>query len=97
MKVTDVIVRPSKGSSKIKAFAVIVFDDIFEVNSFKVVDGTDGLFVAMPSQRGQDGKFYNTVRIKSDELKSEITEKVLQKFNDAGSNSETQVFEEPES
>ena len=97
MKVTDVVIRPSKGSSKIKAFAVVTFDGDFTVNSFKVVEGENGLFVASPSQRGGDGRFYNTIRLKRDsEIDNEIKEKVLAKYNEAGSNSETQVFEEPQ-
>ncbi|PIU18830.1 MAG: septation protein spoVG [Elusimicrobia bacterium CG08_land_8_20_14_0_20_44_26] len=98
MKVTDVVIRLAKGSSKIKAFAVVTFDEDFTVNSFKVVEGEKGLFVASPSQRGADGKYYNTIRIKRDsEIDGEISEKVLAKYNEAGeAPAEPQVFEEPQ-
>jgi len=83
MKITDVVIRMSKGSSKIRAFAVVTFDDDFTVNAFKVVEGENGLFVGSPSQRGNDGKFYNTIRIKRDsEINSEITAKVLAKYDE---------------
>ncbi|MBA3065448.1 SpoVG family protein [bacterium] len=83
MKVTDVVIRMSKGSSKIKAFAVVAFDNDFTVNAFKVVDGPNGLFVGSPSQKGADGKFYNTIRMKRDSgISSEVTEKVLAKYNE---------------
>ncbi|MEA2081501.1 MAG: septation protein SpoVG family protein [Elusimicrobiota bacterium] len=83
MKVTDVVIRMSKGSSKIRAFAVVTFDDDFTVNAFKVVEGPNGLFVGSPSQRGADGKFYNTIRMKRDvEINGEITEKVLAKYDE---------------
>ncbi|PKM99513.1 MAG: hypothetical protein CVU78_05890 [Elusimicrobia bacterium HGW-Elusimicrobia-2] len=83
MKVTDVVIRMSKGSSKIKAFAVVTFDNDFTVNAFKVVEGPNGLFVGSPSQRGADGKFYNTIKIKRDsDINSEITEKVLAKYDE---------------
>lgn len=96
MKVTEVKIRLSKGSTKVKAFAVVTFDEIFEVHSFKVVDGEKGLFVGMPSQRGQDGKWYNTVWINDENLKNEVTEKVLSKYNENAKAGETQIFEEPE-
>ncbi len=84
MKITDVVIRMAKGSSKIRAFAVVTFDDDFTVNAFKVVEGEQGLFVGSPSQRGNDGKFYNTIRIKRDsEINSEITEQVLAKYDEA--------------
>ncbi|MCD6412821.1 MAG: SpoVG family protein [Elusimicrobia bacterium] len=95
MKVTDVTIRLSKGSSKIKAFATVVFDGILEVDSFKVVDGENGIFVATPSQRGSNGNYYNSVRMKSDELKQEITDRVLEKYNEVRKNDETVVFDEP--
>ena len=96
MKVTDVKIRASKGSSKIKAFAVVTFDEILEVHSFKVVEGEKGLFVGMPSQRGQDGKFYNTIWIKDENFRNEVAEKVLGKYNETAPADETQIFEEPE-
>ncbi|MFH1956952.1 MAG: SpoVG family protein [bacterium] len=96
MKVTDVKIRMSKGSSKIKAFAVVTFDEILEVHSFKVVEGENGLFVGMPSQRGQGDKFYNTVWIKDENFKNEVTEQVLGKYNEMPPAGETQIFEEPE-
>jgi len=100
MKVTDVVIRMSKGSSKIRAFAVVTFDDDFTVNAFKVVDGPNGLFVGSPSQRGADGKFYNTIRMKRDsEINGEITEKVLAKYDEtvraAGSDASAPAEEEP--
>ena len=100
MKVTDVVIRMSKGSSKIRAFAVVTFDDEFTVNAFKVVEGPNGLFVGSPSQRGADGKFYNTIRMKRDsEINSEITEKVLAKYDEtvgaAGHDAGAPVEDEP--
>jgi stage V sporulation protein G len=41
-------------SGKTKAFASVVFDDIVEVKGFKVIEGANGLFVSMPSQKGVD-------------------------------------------
>lgn len=96
MKVTDVKIRLSKSSTKVKAFAVVTFDEFFEVNSFKIVDGEKGLFVGMPSQRGQDGKWRNIVWINDENLKNEVTEEVLRKYNESTKADETQIFEEPE-
>jgi len=84
MKITDVVIRMAKGASKVKAFAVVTFDNDFTVNAFKVVEGPNGLFVGSPSQRSADGKFYNTIKIKRDsDINSELSEKVLAKYNES--------------
>ncbi len=36
---------------RLKAVCIVTFDEAFVVRDVKVVDGTNGLFVAMPSQK----------------------------------------------
>jgi len=46
-----------KKDSSLKAFANVVLDDKLLLKGVKVVEGKDGLFVAMPQQQGKDGKW----------------------------------------
>jgi len=39
------------GNKKLKAFATVTFDDDFVVRDIKVIEGRQGLFVAMPSAK----------------------------------------------
>ena len=50
MEITQVRVhlKDSEGS-KLKAFVTVTFDDMFVVRDLKVIEGKNGLFVAMPS------------------------------------------------
>ena len=56
MEVTEVriFLRDSSADSKLKAYATITFDHAFVVRNVKVIEGTKGLFVAMPSERAKD-------------------------------------------
>ncbi|MBI3615019.1 MAG: septation protein SpoVG family protein [Candidatus Omnitrophica bacterium] len=56
MEITDVRVflRESSADSKLKAYATITFDHAFVVRNVKVIEGTKGLFVAMPSERAKE-------------------------------------------
>ena len=56
MEVTDVriFLRDSSADSKLKAYATVTFDHAFVVRNVKVIEGTKGLFVAMPSERAKD-------------------------------------------
>ena len=50
---------------KVKGFLTIVTSEGFEMKSFKLIEGENGLFIGAPSQKGkdQDGneKWYDTV------------------------------------
>ncbi len=52
MKITEVRIFPKEGEDKkLRAFATITLDDCFVVRDLKIIEGSKGLFVAMPSRR----------------------------------------------
>lgn len=52
MEITEVRVRQVQNSTdRLKAFCTVTFDDQFVVRDIKVVEGTNGLFVSMPSRK----------------------------------------------
>jgi stage V sporulation protein G len=57
MKVTDVRLRRVDTAGRMRAIASITFEEAFVVHDIRVIDGNDGLFVAMPSKRTPDGEF----------------------------------------
>jgi stage V sporulation protein G len=56
MEITEVKVFPVD-EEKLKAYITIVLDNCFVVRDLKIIGGTAGLFVAMPSKRRKDGTF----------------------------------------
>jgi len=56
MEITDVriFLRESAAGVKLKAFATITLDQVFVVRNLKVIEGSKGLFVAMPSERSKE-------------------------------------------
>lgn len=54
MKITDVRVRKVTRSEKIKAAVTVIFDGVFAVHDIKVIEGSKGIFVAMPSRAAYD-------------------------------------------
>jgi len=57
MKITDVRVRKVTEEGKMKAIVSVTFDEEFVVHDIKVIDGQNGLFIAMPSRKMADGEF----------------------------------------
>lgn len=56
MKITEIRVKliEDKSDSRLRAFCSITMDDSFVVRDLKVIEGTRGLFIAMPSRKLSD-------------------------------------------
>ncbi len=69
MEITEVRIFLKEGQDKkLKAYATLTFDKAFVARNVKVIEGTKGLFVAMPSRRLKEScpkcHFKNVVRSK---------------------------------
>ncbi len=67
MEITEVkIFLKESADRKLKAFATVTFDNVFVVRNIKIIEGSKGLFVAMPSRKMKEScpkcAFKNTVR-----------------------------------
>jgi stage V sporulation protein G len=52
MEITEVrVVLKDSPDKKLKAYATVTFDNAFVVRNIKVIEGTTGLFIAMPSRK----------------------------------------------
>lgn len=80
MQVTDVKVFPVN-EERLKAYATITFDDCFVVRDLKIIEGNQGLFVAMPSKRRKDGTFKDTAHPLNAETRDMIENRVLEVFH----------------
>ncbi|MCG8513287.1 MAG: septation regulator SpoVG [Halanaerobiales bacterium] len=81
MNITDVRVFLTSRGGATKAFASVTFDDCFVVKDLRIVDGKNGLFVAMPSRRDQSGEFRDICHPINTETRNCIQDAVLDKYN----------------
>lgn len=69
----------------LKAFADINVNDALLIKGVRVLDGKKGIFVTMPREQStKDKKWYDTVRCLTQEVREEISGKVLQAYERAG-------------
>ena len=61
MTISNVTIHNVFTEGKLKAIASVVIDNFIEVHDIKVVQGTDRLFVGMPSRKTGDGGFADMV------------------------------------
>jgi len=83
MKISDVRVRiVKKDDSKLKAVASVTFDDCFVVHDIKVIEGTEGYFIAMPSRKTNDGEYKDIAHPIKTETREELISVILNAFEE---------------
>ena len=82
------IERMNKGSwGKVRAFFDLTTTEGFTIKGFKIIEGINGLFVSMPSQKGKEDEYFDTVYV-AQELREELNQLALQTYgmNDSSDN-----------
>ena len=84
MNISEVRIRfVKKDDSKLKAVASITIDDCFVVHDIKVIDGNQGLFIAMPSRKTPEGSYKDIVHPLNTETREHIKELILAEYEKA--------------
>ena len=79
MDITEVRIT-LRNEEKLKAFASITFDDCFVVRGLKVINGSQGYFVSMPSRKRKDGSYQDVAHPINNDMRKKIEDKVLDAF-----------------
>ena len=81
MEITQIKVFPVD-EEKLKAFVSIIFDDCFVVSDIKIIQGTSGLFVSMPSKRRKNGTFRDIAHPLNNETRRRFEEQIILRFRE---------------
>jgi len=79
MEITEVKVFPVN-EERLKAYVSITFDNCFVVRDLKIINGTSGLFVAMPSKKRKDGQFKDIAHPLNSETRNKIEEAIFEAY-----------------
>lgn len=84
MNITDVRIRLIKrDDSKFKAVASIIIDDSFVIHDIKIIEGSEGNFIAMPSRKTPDGEYKDIAHPINTETREFIKNKILEAYDTA--------------
>ena len=83
MTITDVRVRKIASEGKMKAIVSVTFDNEFVVHDIKVIEGQNGLFIAMPSRKTPDGEFKDIAHPMNTETRERIQGAILEAYEKA--------------
>ena len=82
MEITEVKIT-LREESKLKAFANVTFDNEFVVRGIKVIEGQNGLFIAMPSRKGKDGQFRDIAHPINNEMRQRLEKRIIDEYHKA--------------
>ena len=82
MTITAKIHRIIPGSGKLRAIAEITFDGVFVIHNVRVVEGSRGLFISMPSYLDRHGRYRDHCFPATAELNAEINNAVVEAYRE---------------
>jgi len=90
MQITDVRLRKvNNQDTRMKALVSITFEDSFVIHDLRVIEGNNGLFVAMPSKRTPDGEFRDIAHPINSEMRQHVQEEIMKVYDETEDVAET--------
>lgn len=80
MNITDVRIRKLNADGKMKAIVSLTFDDEFVVHDIKIIEGQNGLFIAMPSRKMGEGDFRDIAHPLNSETRNRIKDTIFAEY-----------------
>ena len=97
MKITSVNVRKiEKEGSRMKGIASVLLDDSFAVHDIRIIEGDNGLFIAMPSRKTATGGYRDIAHPINPEVRSMFEDAILEAYKNAPDEVEKEESEEEE-
>ncbi|WBW97922.1 septation regulator SpoVG [Oceanirhabdus sp. W0125-5] len=93
MQITDVRIRKITEEGKMKAIVSITFDNEFVVHDIKVIEGKNGLFIAMPSRKTPSGEFKDITHPINTDTRQKIQDCILDAYQKAKDEQEPEAVE----
>lgn len=91
MKITSVNVRKiEKDGSRMKGIASVLIDDSFAVHDIRIIEGDNGLFIAMPSRKTAVGGYRDIAHPINPEVRAMFEEAILDAYNKANEEPSTE-------
>ena len=81
MKITSVRVHKfNKEGSRMKGIASVVLDESFAVHDIRIIEGDNGLFIAMPSRKLANDKYRDIAHPINPEVRAMSEQAILEEY-----------------
>lgn len=83
VNITDVRIRKMNDEGKMKAIVSVTFDDAFVVHDIKIIEGQNGLFIAMPSRKVAEGDYRDIAHPINSNTRANLQDIILTEYERA--------------
>lgn len=84
MEITSVTVRRiEKEGSRMKGIASVLLDDSFAVHDIRIIEGDNGLFIAMPSRKTATGDYRDIAHPINPDVRKKFQDAIIEAYNNA--------------
>ena len=81
MQITSVKIRKvEKENSRMKGKASVVIDDAFAIHDIRIIEGDEGLFIAMPSRKTPTGGYRDIAHPINQEVRGMFEKEILDAY-----------------
>ncbi len=80
MDITDIRIRKVSADGKLKAYVTVTFDDSFVVHNVKIIEGENGVFIAMPSRKTKSGEYKDVAHPINTSFRTRLQNRILQEY-----------------
>lgn len=81
MEITSVNVRKiEKEGSRMRGIASVLIDDAFAVHDIRIIEGDNGLFIAMPSRKTATGDYRDIAHPVNQETRAMLEEAIKAEY-----------------
>ena len=78
MQITDVRIKLiNQDEKKLRAVASVIIDSAFVVHDIKVIEGSEGCFIVMPSRKAPDGTYRDIWTVKYSDVEEPLKNRSL--------------------
>ena len=81
MKLTSVNVHKKNDETKMKGIASVLIDDCFVIRDIRIIEGKEGLFIAMPSRKNASGEYHDIAHPINAETRKMFEDAILAEYN----------------
>ena len=84
MEITSVTIRKvEKEDSRMRGIASVLLDDCFAIHDIRIIEGDNGLFVAMPSRKTSVGEYRDIAHPINPETRAMFEKAILDAYETA--------------
>lgn len=82
LNISHIRIKKFEDKGNFKAYVDLTICETFMIHGLRIIEGTEGLFLTMPSKKNKDGEGYTDIAHPiSREVKEEIEALVFEEYN----------------